>query len=219
MVILIIEGSARETVILQVESPEVGIYDITASNNNQALFAVDSQLYLTEGESTGGTIEIESINDGSVSGNFFFDARLNGLGERLNFNKGVFFRIPFEDSGSDDDNGDGTINENFQALVDGADFNADVTQTTISNNILNISGIQSDVIISITLTTELEPGDYDITTDGEQNATYTQNENAESAVDGTLTIDTLDENQITGSFSFTTENGIEITQGQFELEL
>jgi hypothetical protein len=215
---LIIEGSSTETVRLQVENPEVGVYEILDSNNNEAFFGLDSQLFITEGENTGGRIEIEDISDNSVTGNFFFDARLNGVGERLNFDKGVFFGVPFEDPNSDEDDDD-TVNENFQALVDGADFNADVTQTTISNNILNISGIQSDVIIGITLPTDLDQGDYDITADGDQNATYTQGDNAESAVDGTLTIDVLDDNQITGSFSFTTENGIEITEGQFELGL
>ena len=220
---LIIEGSSTETVRLQVENPEVGVYEILDSNNNEAFFGLDSQLFVTEGENTGGRIEIEDISDNSVTGNFFFEARLNGVGERLNFDKGVFFGVPFEDPNSGDDgngdNDDDSINENFQALVDGADFNADVTQTTISNNILNVSGIQSDVIIGITLPADLDPGDYDITADGDQNATYTQGSNAESAVDGTLTIDVLDDNQIAGSFSFTTENGIEITQGQFELGL
>jgi len=220
---LIIEGSSTETLRLQVENPEVGVYEILDTNNNEAFFGLDAQLFVTEGENTGGRIEIENINDNSVTGNFFFDARLNGVGERLNFQKGVFFGVPFGDSndngdddGSDDDE---TINENFQALVDGVDFDADVTQTTISNNILNISGTQSDVIIGITLPADLDAGDYDITTDGNQNATYTQDGNAESAVEGVLTIDTLDDNQISGSFSFTTENGIEVTQGQFELVL
>ena len=220
---LIIEGSDRGTVRLQVENPEVGVYEILNSNNNEGFFGLDSQAYITDGENTGGRIEIENISDNSVTGNFFFDAKLNGVGENLNFQKGIFFEVPFENPDADDDDGNGdnddSINEDFQALVDGADFNADVTQTTISNNILNISGIQSDVIIGITLPANLDPGDYDITADGDQNATYTQGNNAESAVDGTLTIDVLDDNQITGSFSFTTENGIEITQGVFEIEL
>ena len=224
---LIIQGSSSATVRLQVENAEVGVYEILDSNNNQAFFGLNSQLFVTEGENTGGMIEIENINENSVTGNFYFDARLNGVGERLNFQKGVFFEVPFEDpdavgDGEDNDgdnNDDDTINESFQALVDGVDFNADITQVTISNNILNITGIQSDVIISITLPADIDPGDYDITTDGDQNASYTQDGNAESAVDGILTIDGFDENQISGSFSFTTENGIEITQGQFELDL
>lgn len=221
---LIIEGSARGTVRLQVENPEVGVYDISDSNNNEGFFGINSQAYLTDGENTGGRIEIESINDNGVTGNFFFDAKLNGVGENLNFQKGIFFEVPFDNPNADDnqdggnDDGD-TINENFQAVVDGADFNALVTQSTISNNILNITGVQSDVIINISLPVDLDPGDYDITADGNQNATYTQDGNAESANNGTLTINVLNDNQATGSFSFTTENGIEVTEGVFEIEL
>ena len=220
---LIIEGSSVVSVRLQVEIAQEGEYEILDGNNNEAMFDLDSEMYITEGEGTGGKIVIEKITDNSVSGNFYFDARLNGVGERLNFQKGVFYEIPFKDPDSggngDGDNDDDPIDDNFQALVDGADFTADITQTSISNNILNISGIQSDVTISITLPADLQAGDYDITLDGDQMATYTQNDNTESAVEGQLTIDVLDEDQISGSFSFTTENGIEITQGELELGL
>jgi len=213
---LIIEGSTTETLKLQVENPDVGVYDILDSNNNEGFFITqDSQLYVTEGENTGGKIEIEEITDNSVTGNFYFDARLNGVGERLNFQKGVFFEVPFENPNINDD----STSDNFQAAVDGADFNADVTETTLTDNILNISGIQSDIIIDISFPADLEPGDYDISMDGNQNATYTQGDNAESAVDGSLTIDASNENQLSGSFSFTTENGIEVTDGIFEVEL
>lgn len=222
---LIIEGSSTETVRLQVEQPEIGVYEMTGENDNQASFGLDSQLFITEGENTGGRIEIESITENSVTGNFFFDARLNGVGERLNFQKGVFFEVPFEEpndtggGGNGDDDDDDTINENFQALVDGTDFNAQTTQSSISNNTLTITGDQSDVIISIMMPADLDAGEYDITADGDQSATYTQEGNAESATEGTLSIDVLDENEVSGGFSFTTENGIEVTQGSFEIAL
>ena len=222
---LIIEGSSSATVRLQIEQPEVGVYDITADNDNQALFTIDSQLFITEGENTGGRIEIENITENSVSGNFFFDARLNGVGERLNFQKGVFFEVPFEEpndtggGGNGDDDDDDTINENFQALVDGSDFNAQTIQSSTGNSTITIIGGQADVFISITMPAGLDTGDHDITADGDQTATYTQEGNAESATDGTLSIDVLDENEVSGSFSFTTENGIEVTQGSFEIAL
>ncbi len=221
---LVIEGSSTETVRLQVARPEVGTYEITADNDNQATFGLDSQIFITQGENTGGQIEIEKITENSVTGNFFFDARLNGVGERLNFQKGVFFEVPFEEpndtgGGDGDDDDDDTINENFQALVDGSDFNAQTIQSSTANDALTIIGGQADVFINITMPADLSPGDFDITTDGDQTATYTQQGNTESATEGTLTIDVLDENEVTGSFSFTTENGIEVTQGSFEIAL
>ena len=221
---LVIEGSSTETVRLQVARPEVGIYEITADNDNQATFGLDSQIFITQGENTGGRIEIEKITENSVTGNFFFDARLNGVGERLNFQKGVFFEVPFEEpndtgGGNGDDGGDDIINENFQALVDGSDFNAETIQSSTANNTLTIIGGQADVFINITMPTDLGTGDHDITADGDQTATYTQGGNTESGIEGTLTIDILNDNEASGSFSFTTENGIEITQGSFEIAL
>lgn len=136
----------------------------------------------------------------------------------------MFFEVPFEEpndtgGGDGDDDDDDTINENFQALVDGSDFNAQTIQSSTANDALTIIGGQADVFINITMPADLSPGDFDITTDGDQTATYTQQGNTESATEGTLTIDVLDENEVTGSFSFTTENGIEVTQGSFEIAL
>ena len=62
-------------------------------------------------------------------------------------------------------------------------------------------------------------GNHDITIDGDQNAEYVQGESTEIATSGTLTIDSLTEDQISGGFTFITENGIEITEGNFELGL
>ena len=211
---LVIEASSTETVKLQVETPQTGIYEISDNNDNKASFSLDSELYITEGENTGGSIEIEKITDSSVSGSFFFNARLNGTGERLNFQKGVFFNIPFTNEGNND-----TVNENFQAKIDGADFNADIKQSTVSGNTLIISGTQSAVMISINLPADLQAGNYDITLDGDQNATYSQAGNTENAINGFLTIDIFTDDQISGSFAFTTDNGLEITDGDFELIL
>ena len=211
---LIIEGSSSESIRLQVETPQSGVYEIVSSNDNEASFSKNSKLYITEGEDTGGRIEIDEITATSVSGSFFFDARLNGTGERLNFQKGIFFNIPFVDEDTTD-----PASENFKAKIDGADFNADVTQTNITNKTLTIAGTQSDVMISINLPVDLQTGNYDITPDGNQNAIYSQQGNTENAVSGSLTIDVLSDEQVSGSFTFTTENGIEITEGTFELTL
>ena len=107
---LVIEASSTETIKLQVEAAQTGIYEISNDNNNKVTFNLNSKSYITEGENTGGSIEIEKITDSSVSGSFFFNARLNGTGEKLNFQKGVFFNIPFTNESSDN-----LVSKNFQA--------------------------------------------------------------------------------------------------------
>lgn len=96
--VLNIVGSTVDQISLQVSGTSVGVYTISPSSVNSASFVRDGQTYITSGSETGGVIEIEEITSSYVTGNFFFEARRDGSGNRLNFSKGVFYQIPFSSS-------------------------------------------------------------------------------------------------------------------------
>ncbi|MDR9401350.1 MAG: DUF6252 family protein [Psychroflexus sp.] len=212
---LVIQAESDRTVTLQVENAETGVYEITATNNNQATFNDGSSIFITEGEDTGGRIEIEQITNNSVFGNFFFNAKANGQGEVLNFQKGVFLEVPIE-NGSVDDSDEDVF---FQAIVDGADFNANSIGGSVTNGVISIVGAQGDISMTLSFSEELTPGDYTLGEEDSLSITYIQSNNQESASSGNLTIDTINDNEVIGSFTFTTENGIEVTQGGFNISL
>ena len=85
------------------------------------------------------------------------------------------------------------------------------------NNTLTISGKQSVVKTSINLPADLQIGNYDITTDGDQNVTYPEAGNRKNTTNRFLTIDIFTDGQISGNFAFTIKNRLEIRIGNYKL--
>ncbi|MDQ7916268.1 DUF6252 family protein [Mesonia sp. MT50] len=86
--------SSDETVTLKVSDYEVGTYMIQGNAANEATFEdFNGVLYLT-GEDGEGKIEVTRVENGTLSGEFYFNALKNGVGDTINFSKGSFFDVP-----------------------------------------------------------------------------------------------------------------------------
>lgn len=92
---LVIRGSEFDVLTLRINGNSPGVYPITSNSNSRATFLRDGQLFITSGPNTGGEIVVDKVDEFGVSGSFFFNARLNGVGRMINFSRGVFFDVPF----------------------------------------------------------------------------------------------------------------------------
>jgi len=92
--VTLIGESAEETVTLKVSNYEVGTYVIQGNAANEATFEnFNGTIYITDGEGDG-KIELTKVEDGKLSGEFYFNALENGVGDTINFSKGSFFDVP-----------------------------------------------------------------------------------------------------------------------------
>ncbi|MDT0294101.1 DUF6252 family protein [Mesonia ostreae] len=92
--VTLIGESASEIVTLKISDYEVGTYNIQGNAANEATYEdYNGVLYLT-GENGEGKIEVTRINNGTLSGEFYFNALKNGVGDTINFSKGSFFYVP-----------------------------------------------------------------------------------------------------------------------------
>lgn len=214
---LVIQGSDVNIVTLKTNGDAVGMYEITPNSGNAATFVRDGVSYITSGPDTGGMIEIEEITNAYVTGNFFFEARRNGVGERLNFSKGVFYRIPFS---SADAPGDDDVDEDdvFEANVNGSNFNPfNISAETTGGMITIIALSTTGEGISIFFPIPVEIGTYVIGEDDDFGGIYLTPNGAEEAVSGEIEITNFSEDNelAAGTFSFTTDEGTTVSNGEF----
>lgn len=93
-------SSSDEVVTLTASAYEEGIYSFGGGVINEATFEdFNGVLYLT-GENGDGEIEITRIEGGRLSGEFYFNALENGVGDTINFSKGSFFDVPLTNPGT-----------------------------------------------------------------------------------------------------------------------
>lgn len=93
--VISIEGVDLDEVTLQINGDTPGTYEITPNSGNAATFVLEGVTFSTADPEASGLIEIEEITNTYVTGNFYFEAIRSGTDEKLNFSKGVFYRIPF----------------------------------------------------------------------------------------------------------------------------
>ncbi|MGO2359379.1 DUF6252 family protein [Mesonia sp.] len=94
--VTLIGTSSDETVTLTVSDYEVGTYVIEGNAANEATFEnFNGELYVT-GENGEGKIEVTRVENGTLSGEFYFNALKNGVGDTINFSKGSFFDVPLD---------------------------------------------------------------------------------------------------------------------------
>lgn len=103
---LVIQGQSIDLLVLTLNNTNEGIYPITATSSTMASFVREGVTYTTAGTETDGMIEIEESTPTYITGNFYFEANRDGGDDRLNFTKGVFYRIPIV-GGNVDVPGDG----------------------------------------------------------------------------------------------------------------
>ncbi|MFD2698466.1 DUF6252 family protein [Mesonia sediminis] len=96
----IVGNTADETITLNTENFKVGNYLITPEGRNSASFMTFDGEFFTTSEANGeGMISITRSENGSVSGEFYFNAISEIDGDTLNFSKGYFFEVPFTSVG------------------------------------------------------------------------------------------------------------------------
>lgn len=213
---LIIQGSNIDVVTLKVNSNAVGMYEISPNSGNAATYVRDGSSYITNGPNTGGMIEIEEINEQFVTGNFFFEARRNGVGERLNFSKGVFYQVPFNNAEDPEDIDDDE--DLMNANVNGANFNSVITNSEISGDTFSAISVNiNNESIILFFPFPVDTGNYEIGIDEGFSANYSNGETPETTQSGNIEITNFNEDNgtVEGTFSFTTEEGTSVTDGEF----
>lgn len=218
---LIIQGSNVDVVTLRTSAAEVGLYEISPNSGNSASFVLGNDTFITSGPDTGGMIEIEEITSSYVTGNFYFEARRNGVGERLNFAKGNFWRVPF----------DGVELPGDDVILPADEFSATINNTNLDYQVLQplIVGNEIDIVatfsngdaINLVLPNPSQVGDYTFEDNQEFQAFYLPANGSEQAIQGNISITAFETQEIlvSGEFSFTTAEGTTVTNGNFVIFL
>ena len=72
----------------------VGTYQLGVSSQSEAAYEINGVGVFSTGNTGDGAIEITRVTTTTLSGEFYFNAYLNGNQDTLNVNKGSFFDIP-----------------------------------------------------------------------------------------------------------------------------
>lgn len=211
-----ISGRSLDRVRLRTSASSVGIYNVEG-NGNQARFTRDGEDYTASGDGAEGIIEIEKVENGEVSGNFYFNAKLEGSEEVLNFSRGVFFGVPITNFTPEEPEEPEEENE-FDVTVNGENLNIiQINPVNSDGEIVIIAGSQ-DGSINISFPENLEEGEYVFEENEDISGSFSDASEVWDAISGTLTVESSTETNVSGTFSFTTENGDEV-EGNFNIEL
>lgn len=221
-----------QTIIININSGEVGEYNLSVTNGNSAEFipnmSAGASRYSTDNSESGsGFVRISSINEETktISGDFSFKAfRLPDLTYK-SISDGTFTSVPYQ----------------FYNTADTNDFSALFlyTESDILRNATTIEAFRNDTVIEIfgdidhsvswqSVTLHIPPtisaGVHYIELDGDIQAEYQTGFYNWAAVNGSMTISEHDEteNILRGSFFFNYLDGEDQTQsisgGQFEVQ-
>lgn len=114
--VTLVGESADETITLKISDYEVGTYMIQGNAINEATYQdYNGELYLT-GEDGEGKIEVTRFDIGAISGEFYFNALKNGVGDTINVSKGSFFDVPVSNLGTPEPPGTEVDCEEAQAI-------------------------------------------------------------------------------------------------------
>jgi len=171
-----------------------------------------------------GSVTISEIDtqNHTISGTFHFSAWANLQGEPIVFTNGVFEDVPY----TGDINPTPVGDEYFKAKIDGDLTNFGLINAVQLGEQIAIAGATAGESIDIRVPAGIEPGTYEISDDFESeiHATYMSlgEMNGYFGINGTLTITSVDDTAIEGTFEFVGEdldgNTIEITDGEFNVE-
>lgn len=224
----VLRASNVDVLNIRLSDVSTGMYEIGPNTDNQVTFRRDGELFVSNGPGTGGVLEIERADSLAIWGNFNFSLRLNGSGRLLTVNKGVFFDVPFEtfeeiEFPVVEEN----VSENnfLNASLGGEGYEA---ISVVANQTENLSIEAFDAnnnVISLILPINLgDTGSFSIEDDGVA-AIYTDNlfEDVDNpaifANEGEINVSTYSDESIIGTFSFTTEGGTEVSEGEFEVSV
>lgn len=214
----LIGTSSERNITLQTSSFETGQYALGTNPSNEATFTdYGGMLYLAGAGTGDGMIEITKYQAGTVSGEFYFNALNNGVGDTLNFQKGVFFEVPITNANPGDGDPEGDF---MTADIGGNAFDAEIIATLAAMGTIEASGSTQTTTISLTFPEDIAAGTYTLSAAGVYTAEYLVNSTAETVDTGELVITSNDTNAkiVEGTFEFTTSpSGTVISDGKFSL--
>lgn len=211
----IIQGETQlESLTLRLSSLREGNFKIGAGFPNSATFIdLDGNLYQTKPNGTG-LITISEVNETNktLSGIFNFNSILPGI-DTIYVSKGVLYNVPYDTGTIDEPINGGTLS----AKVDGETFTPTTVSAIETGNSIAISGSNLTAIISLTVPSTVEIGEYPLPRN-DFNARYQNETGLQPTSEGiiTITAHNTSSRSIKGTFSFLTDEN-EITEGQFDV--
>lgn len=214
----LIGKSSEQIITLQTASFETGQYTLGAAPANEATFTdFAGSIYIAGSGAGDGMIEITKYEAGTVSGAFHFNALNNGVGDTLNFQKGVFFEVPITNLNPNE--GGETDKDFITADIGETPFDAEVVVSQNNLDNIQITGSTQTVSISLTFPSDVTAGSYPLASSGQYVASYLVGSISDEVDTGELIITKNDTTAkiVEGEFSFTTVSGIEISNGKFSI--
>ena len=212
---LTIQGfTDEESLTIHIASLAQGNYTIQEGSPNYAIFEdMGGNIYTTrpDGEGVVTISEVDETNK-TLSGIFNFNAFLPGI-DTIYVSKGALHNVSYLDGDIVDPTNAGL----FTAKVNDNPFVPVIISSRNTGNTIITSGSTANATIVISVTANVEPGDYTLPRGGFA-AKYQGVNGPEPTAGGLVTIlehDTTAKT-IKGTFSFIT-NLTEITEGQFDV--
>lgn len=161
-----------------------------------------------------GVVTISELNENNktLSGIFNFNAFLPGI-DTIYVSRGVIYNVSYTGGDIPDPTNAGT----FSAKVDGNPFIPITVTSRDTGNTIITSGSTVNATIAISVTSNVEPGEYTLPRGG-FSAKYQDADGPEITSGGIINIieHNIANKTIKGTFSFLT-NRTEITEGQFDV--
>lgn len=214
---LVLQGiKGDEELTITLNNSTEGIYTLGMNEISTAIYTDPVGTIYSTNPFGNGLVLIQNVSENTVSGTFKFNAYRSGL-DTLNAQKGYFYRVPII-NGTTTEETVPTVNL-LSATIEGNPFSAQTITAANSNGFIVVNGTQDNQSIFLSFPNTIENGDNPI---GEGIiARYILNGQTLLAVSGTISIVNHNTtiNEISGTFSFETEgpDGLEITQGQFNV--
>lgn len=212
---LTIQGfSDEESLTLQLSRLDEGNFAIGQGRYNYAVYEdIGGNIYTTNPNGEG-VVTISEVNETNktLSGTFNFNAFLPGI-DTIYVSKGTLYNVSYTGG----EIGDPTNAGQFSAKVDGNQFIPVIVSSRNTGNTIITSGSTANATIVISVTADVEPGEYTVPRGG-FGAKYQGVNGPETTSEGVVNI--IENNAATqtikGTFSFIT-NRTEITEGQFDV--
>ncbi len=189
------------------------------NNTNIAIYTDENGIeYSTLNARSEGNFEYTVNGDNSLSGTFNFTAYTESLQDSVFFYRGIAYQVPIISPLMNEP--DVIVQEDrFTAKVNTIPFIPTIINSSVSGNLISVVGLTSTTSLGINFPLNTMPGDYLLGTNPDLTAGYTVPAGFSSAASGQLTIITNDAANeiIIGTFSFQTEDGFDITEGEFTI--
>lgn len=203
-----------ESLTLHLSRLDDGNFTIGEGFPNYAVYEdFEGNIYTTNPNGEG-EVTISDLNETNktLSGNFNFNAFLPGI-DTIYVSSGTFFNVSYSGGDIPDPTNAGT----FTATVDGNQFIPITVSSRNTGNTIITSGNTANATIVISVTSNVEPGEY-LLPQGGFGGKYQGASGPETTADGIINIIEHDiaNKTIKGTFSFIT-NRTEITEGQFDV--